>query len=96
MLYDKKWELDEVGKCLLDAREYIRKHGWCQGEFFDQKGQVCLAGAIIKIKSGIQTESKAFVRVQQIEKNIAFYNDSPDRTKEEVMDLLEKAAYQKD
>lgn len=49
MLYDPSKDLDEDQKVLLKARDYIQEHGWCQHQFENAKGEVCLAGAIRKV-----------------------------------------------
>jgi len=45
MLYDFRKDLDEDSKTFLKARDYIQEHGWCQGDFENDKGEVCMSGA---------------------------------------------------
>lgn len=46
MLYDKKWELDETGKILMKAADYLEEHGHTKNRNVSHKGEVCLHGAI--------------------------------------------------
>lgn len=54
MLYDKKWDkevkvVDEVGRVLLEAADYIDKHWWAQW-FRTLDGRVCAMGAIASVE----------------------------------------------
>ena len=48
MLYNKRWDLDEIGKILWDAADYIEQAGWTQHALETPNGRVCMLGAIIK------------------------------------------------
>lgn len=52
----------QVTRDLIAARDYILKHGWCQGPFEDEKGRVCLSGAI-RIVTGSIGNCKWLTRV---------------------------------
>jgi hypothetical protein len=44
---------------LSKAADYIEQNGWCRNEFYDPRGQVCLAGAIGRVTGAIKPLSKA-------------------------------------
>ncbi len=96
MLYDKKWDakvepkLEPWQKHLLDAAQYIRDHGWCQKALMDDEGRVCLLGALGKIP-GDQAIPRQRLR-SIIGINLVNWNNSPKRTKKEVIAALEEAA----
>ena len=79
-------------QALLDAADYIRKHGWCQGESFGEGETVCAAGAIWSVNID-QWEDAMWALADHIgTPNVGDWNDKPDRTKEEVIAALEQAA----
>lgn len=83
-------------RTLLDhAIERLRR-GWLQNAFRDDEGSFCLTGAmhadgnvpieiyaIIARKLGVRSDS-----VNEMYQAFTFWNDTPGRTKEEVIDLL--------
>jgi hypothetical protein len=98
--------IDEVGKILLDAADYIGLHGWCQGTVENAFRQVCAMGAINRasylrcsVSCGATTTAQrklakyleCFVSSDNAN-DIADWNDAPGRTKEEVMAALRGAA----
>jgi len=61
MLYDKKWELDKVGKNMHEAADLLEKKGWCR--YFLKKskwhvepgapdGQMCILGVLGQVVAG--------------------------------------------
>ena len=92
-------ELDDVSKSLLEMAEYIEEHGWCQNQVRDKKGQVCVAGAMHFSRNNLRegnnwSEAKARItKVTGCECNIVQWNNTPGRTKEEVINKLREAAY---
>lgn len=103
MLYDKRWELDEIGKALLDAAEALRRDGWCQGYLHDPYGGHCLLGAIdIARRRVVIADPGLLLRMMERLSahlppgdRIMRWNDAPGRTVEEVISVLERAAYGK-
>lgn len=97
---------------LIEARKLI-EHGWCQGslaktiygESVDEQHPsaryFCTAGAIYKAEPN---NTRAELIIDEIEEEfkgtwsfISKWNDSPDRTKEDVLVLFDKAiAFHKD
>lgn len=83
-----------VAKTLLKAADYIEKHGWCQGKWRNDAGEVCAYGAISSVercglvRSGAAWRLGRFLNVV----SVAGWNDQPDRTKEEVIAALRAAA----
>ncbi len=102
MLYDPKWEVETPvtvepwRNLLLDAAEIIRLGGWCQGEFIAFTGAVCMAGAISEAaREGMydgDVYETAYNRISRSVRSPIDWNDTPGRTKDEVVDLLEKVA----
>lgn len=103
MLYNTEWEkpavkLEPWQQHLLDAAEYIRIHGWCQGRPSDSMGRVCVMGALHATKLfGMHTYAEAANRLAWHLRfpnygYVAGWNDNPDRTKEEVIAAMEAAA----
>lgn len=89
-----------VANLLLAARERVSQ-GWCQKEAEDDSGNVCLLGAI-GVMQGAYDDGYCYAANAvndylrqwgpELFKQDMFpsinYNDAPNRTKEEVMDLL--------
>jgi hypothetical protein len=99
MLYDERWDrkpaVDECGQMLLRAADYIEEHGWCQSRVMDKEGRVCLLGAILYVGgTGLdfmpRVEKAAGIGQGGL---IACWNNAPGRTKQEVVDVLRRAAY---
>jgi hypothetical protein len=97
MLQDPKWDearaqpqLNDMGQCLLQAADYIEKHGWCQGSAVKPDGRVCIVGALDRI--GANTEYICYKLHERIG-NVPIWNDKSYRTKDEVTGLLRKMAY---
>lgn len=111
MYYDERKEvipevpviLEPWQEHLLNAAQYIRDHGWCQLTSKNDKGEVCLEGAImqgilqalgtksyLKISPPLYGEADRKVR-QQLGTNLPchYWNDQKGRTKEEVLAVLE-------
>lgn len=87
--------LTPAKQALLDAAQYIRDHGWCQGRFYDGD-RVCLLGALIVSTQGRQEYAAAAAALYQangpVSSDAHDWNDAPGRTKEEVIAALEQAA----
>ena len=86
--------IDEVGKILLEAANYIERHGWCQFRLATKQGEVCARGAIRRVLD-ISTdevhvltceEAKALGRLLEYlgQRGLSDWNDYPGRTKAEV------------
>lgn len=84
---------------LKDAAAYIEKHGWCQTEYQDIQGRVCMMGAIGMVVAGTpdawDTHHRSGELVAAVEAchartgtGIPWYNDAPGRTKDEVLRVL--------
>ncbi len=83
---------EQVRKDAKAAADYIREHGWCQGTFVNKNGCVCAGGAI----------NRACIRDSHLlydafdseigTTNTFGWNDTPGRTKEEVLAVFDKIA----
>lgn len=85
-------DLDEVGQCLMDAADILRKHGWCQRALCDDVGRYCALGAIsaagtnaLNLTTGVLAKHLGIVWISE-------WNNAPERTAEEVIAALEDAA----
>jgi len=82
-----------VAEVLLGAAEYIEKFGWKQRDFGDDGGPRCMLGAVMSQCKNTYTDimSAAQLHLQRQGKFMS-WNDSPGRTKAEVIDALRSAA----
>lgn len=83
-------------KALLDAAQYIRDHGWCQNELRNLSGNVCMVGSILfsnlqQCRNEIDP-AKSRVMAHLGNSSISRWNDTPGRTKEEVIAVMETVA----
>lgn len=102
MLYDPKWEQKtvtetEASRILRAAAAHLNLYGWCQNQLKDGLS-ACLVGAVYAAvgdmmpSDEIQAELNRRVRLSIGRENIGAWNDVPGRTKEEVIDALNRAA----
>ena len=106
---DKLPELDELGKVLLKARDTIREWGWFQNYYLDVNAnphefpRVCVLGAA-NHAAGYAVDDhegetllfhKSVARRMGFQQSadLADWNDTEDRTQQEVEERLERAAY---
>lgn len=75
------------------AADYIEKHGWCQALAF-RKDAACLLYAIHKAAAGAGeiAGSLRHELAHRLCKGLVEWNDTPGRTKEEVIALLREYA----
>ena len=96
--------IDDVGKVLLEAADYIEWHGWCQHVVSNAKGEVCAMGAIAECLSR-RGNGSSFAARERVWGYLSKYlngslpalaleiwNDMPGRTKEQVVAALRGAA----
>lgn len=71
------------------AAQILEKRGWCQGEYQDSFGRCCLQGALLKAR-----KDRGLFRtpIPFYEPKAVLWNDTPGRTKEEVIALLRSDA----
>jgi len=101
-------EIDEAGKILSDAAEYIVRHGWCQCVVENPNGAVCALGAICHATNDMIAQRllafsppntlarlKKVIGIARLDESwhdIQKWNDAPGRTKEHVVAALRGAA----
>ncbi len=101
MLYDPKSELNLIGRKLYEAANYMDEHGHAKRILMDIEGRVCLLGAISMAVDG--TKDGISDLVSQCENACAKHsgvsigilvdwNNAPERTKDEVVNLLKETA----
>jgi hypothetical protein len=98
MLYDRRKDLPVANWTLLQAADVLRERGWCQHSLSDG-GRFCAEGAIREAVDGTLAKTSPLDRARGLLKKhlgvkyIAVWNDDPGRTKEQVIDALETAAW---
>lgn len=102
MPYDGESDLDGTTKVLLEARRLVEE-GWCQGAYEDEAGRVCLQLALYlgqgASESQVTVGMSASDRVVKLigpfyasaTHPIQGWNDAPERTQAEVLELLDRA-----
>lgn len=85
---------------LRDAADYMREHPWVTHMHFDGQGGCCAFGALITVtgdrmddlyrRERSSNAARAFYRVMGTD--VATYNDTESRTKEQVIRALETVA----
>ena len=77
----------------MKPSEVIKMYGWCKADFGNDSIGYCLLGAIRKAYSASSYEHQGSIqcklKVRLGVEFLAAWNDSPLRTKKEVIDLLE-------
>lgn len=78
------------------AREYLLTHGWTQGTFQNEQGNVCLMGAFTRsgcVSLGEDVFDRILFDIRVLTGGPALcWNDQPGRTFNEVMDLFDELA----
>lgn len=84
---------------LLKAADTLAERGWCQGGLSDAQGRYCAIGAIRKVTNwslGKDARSAVHRLMDHIETDqyygIADWNDAPERTAEDVILAMKRAA----
>ena len=102
MLYDKKWvytfqpTLKPWQRLLLDAADLLEKYGWCQGSYHNRQHQFCMVGAVWAaaktevLNTAVKEASNHLIEITG--PDITGWNDRPERTREEIIAALRKAA----
>ncbi len=75
-------------KAYLEAANLIEEKGWCQGALRTQGGAHCVLGALIEASPSFDLKPLQAL----IGDSVAIWNDKPERTKEEIIAALRKAA----
>lgn len=95
--------LDEASKLLLKAATFLERNHWCQAGFRDGIGGYCLIGAIRMADHGDHNysgctpvgkdaHSRVLAAFGGFSSGPAEWNDTPGRTKEEVIAKLRAVA----
>jgi len=92
--------LDTPGVLLLEAADYIEKNGWCQKMAYQHSSNgmtsSCAIWALVLMRKGdFKNWDIAVNRLSTYTEdgNIPNWNDTPGRTKEEVVSALREAAF---
>ena len=81
---------------IRNAIKEIEKNGWCQGEYRDEQGRVCLVESVRRSTrhllslEAMDLDNKVFTKIADHTKvaPCSVWNDTPGRTKEEVLSML--------
>ena len=93
MLQDRRKTLSQTGKNLLLVADYIREHGWCQRQLHDGS-KSCIVGAMFRSIGGWPFyQERGRLERHTGTKILSLWNDAPGRTAEEVLQVLEDAAF---
>ena len=98
--------IDNVGKILLEAADYIERRGWCQHTPEGHAGKVCAVGALLYVATNMNhpvwgpvwgMSSLALLASARLGKylgtdGIESWNDTLGRTEDEVVAALRAAA----
>ncbi|HUR18863.1 MAG TPA: hypothetical protein VMZ51_08020 [Acidimicrobiales bacterium] len=84
---------DERIEVLRGALDVLDKQGWSQGFYTNPDGSHCLAGAINTAGMAMSSYSILDAKNALALKNIEEWNDAPERTVEDVKQLLKQAIY---
>lgn len=84
-------------KVLLDAADYIERYGHAKGWYFDgmqENPPACILGALMAASGYEPVPFGAVTLLQKhvYETHLAYWNDKPARTKQEVIEALRGAA----
>lgn len=107
MLYDIRWDakakpLKQWQIDLLNAANHIEHHGWRQGGMGGDTGPVCAWGAVLAVTmpsnaatyGGIFRFIRGCLRLRfYLGEEVPRWNDRPERTKADVVNLLRNCAY---
>lgn len=90
----------KTSQILRDAKATIQKYGWMKGLYGDERRGFCILGAVMyqmeAPETGITTAAidelaKVVGIPKQMSAQIAWWNDSPARTKAQVYDVFDQA-----
>jgi hypothetical protein len=77
-----------VSSQLLAAADLLRERGWCQNQFMDDDGRICLMSAL----SIVPASARVIMMVHLVTNDATAWNDMEGRTKDDVLNLLEGLA----
>ncbi len=83
--------IDPWRMTLLEAANKIETGGWCQGTI-RRDGCHCIMGALIAVAKSEFGKALDSLRTTIASDKIIIWNDTPGRTKEEVITALRRAA----
>ncbi len=102
MLYNPQWQLDDVGRLLVAAADYMDQNGWCRSQIKDWSGRVCVLGAIYSARAIARSGSTPYVidfdahAVKRLSKHLgewpADWNDQKCMNAKQAADALRAAA----
>jgi hypothetical protein len=88
MPFDGK-NVSEIARSLIEAKDYIQRNGWCQGDF-SVGDSVCAVGALNAI--GDYSDETIDALAMAIGGcNIPLWNDVPERTLDDVLAAYDRA-----
>lgn len=95
-----------IKEYLLKVRNLIKEYGWTKGRDRDENGRFCVLGAFCHVRDNLEEsrisiyliDSRARIRFKEynnirFDTNIWQWNDSPKRTKEDIIKAFNRAIY---
>lgn len=93
MLYNPLNDYDKVGQTMIKAASYIEEHGHTKFTTMDDKGRVCLLGALLEVDKGGTVVIKCCNELaEKLGMCEITWNNMPERTGDEVIGLLRECA----
>ena len=73
-----------------DAGALLLERGWCKGNFENEHGEFCLLGAMATVHPDLDDTYRQakFILRELINQPLHQWNDSPGRTRGDVLELL--------
>lgn len=83
-----------VTQMLIEGRQQV-KRGWCQG-IMRQRGSACMIGSLTVNDFDVFTDAEAFLleairKLGHLHSSVASFNDDLHRTKEQVLEVYDRA-----
>ena len=93
--------MDPIGKLAIKAARLIEERGHCKGVFSDDEGRLCIKSAISMAATPDRGRLGLRLKVDRLMpiigcSSLVGWNDAPERTAEDVIDVLVAAAYWED
>lgn len=82
--------MDTVKEDILKVRDYIDEHGWCRGVPSNDKGEVCLIGAMHRVDIRFLPTYGALA--DYLDNSVSTWNDYTAKNKQDVLDTLTRIA----
>jgi hypothetical protein len=83
-------KLKAISTILIDTRQALLDHGWCQKAYRNEKGNICLAQAL-SMAEPVSMELACSFLQPFAGNHISDFNDAPKRTFKQIVGVLDNA-----